>query len=253
MYNIEINCFYGNKNLNKIMWDISNVEFTLKDNIRGVHALDRGNYMFSKNYIPHLFSEVLRCGECSGDMCYRESYNGYKCSNSQKQKGVCTSHSIKEEYLKEYIVKSLRYHVKCKVYKEEFYDWAYEKARCKDIYKMRLNIIDKKIISLKDKFKKVYLDKIVNKIDERNFENMVNNIQTKHALLSSEKNKVLKIMKSNKALDDIYKVYEKSMDDTLQFNNVKKYMIDKLVDSIVVYEDKINKTKQLDINYKFKI
>lgn len=250
MYNIEINCYYGNKNLNKIMWDISNVKFSLKDNIKDVNG--RENYIFSKN-ITHLFLGVLRCGECGGGMCYRESYSGYKCSNSQKKRGVCTSHSIKEEYLREYIVKSLRYHVRYKICKKEFYDWAYEKAKCKDIYKMRLNIIDKKITSLKDKFKKVYLDKIINKIDERNFENIINHIQTKHALLASEKNKVLIAIKSKKASDDVYKMYEKSMDDILQFNNVKSYMIDKLVNSIVVYEDKISNIKRVNINYSFKI
>ncbi|WP_275936081.1 hypothetical protein [Clostridium haemolyticum] len=43
------------------------------------------------------------------------------------------------------------------------------------------------------------------------------------------------------------------MDDILQFNNVKSYMIDKLVNSIVVYEDKINNIKRVNINYSFKI
>ncbi|WP_242946914.1 hypothetical protein [Clostridium haemolyticum] len=72
-------------------------------------------------------------------------------------------------------------------------------------------------------------------------------------MLASEKNKVLIAIKSKKASDDVYKIYEKSMDDILQFNNVKSYMIDKLVNSIVVYEDKINNIKRVNINYSFKI
>lgn len=74
----------------------------------------RGTEYRYKNNVWHAYSRIMSCKECGGKFSYRNSYAGYKCSNSQKGQGRCTAHSIKEEFLNTLVARELeRYFSLC--------------------------------------------------------------------------------------------------------------------------------------------
>jgi len=65
----------------------------------------------------YLFSGLLYCGDCNETMVRKKQRTGgkeytyYVCSGNKKDKAVCSSHRIKEDDLKEMVLKMLRIHV----------------------------------------------------------------------------------------------------------------------------------------------
>ncbi|MED3660960.1 recombinase zinc beta ribbon domain-containing protein [Ureibacillus sp. FSL K6-8385] len=66
-----------------------------------------------KKYITapklHLFTNILFCADCGTGMWYRSNRNGYICgSYARHGKKACTSHTIKENVLKEMILNDIK-------------------------------------------------------------------------------------------------------------------------------------------------
>ena len=65
----------------------------------------------------YLFSGVLRCGGCGGNMVRKKiksaggEYCYYICSNNKNDKSVCSSHRIREDFLSKAVLEMLRTHL----------------------------------------------------------------------------------------------------------------------------------------------
>ncbi|AEB76996.1 recombinase family protein [Clostridium botulinum] len=200
----------------------------------------------------HLFSGILKCNECGGSMSYRGDFKGYKCTNSQMGGGRCTAHSIKEEYL----VKEIRENIKKYINKidstKKFYDLAKVKLEDNNNYKKKLKNIDKELKILDDKFQKIYSDNLNRTINERNFKNLISGIENQQQRLINRKKYIENLYLNNDYKEKIYYEYKTKVDKILNFEEVDRFIIENLIDKIVVSENKITKEKNIDIYYKFK-
>lgn len=199
------------------------------------------------------FSTVIRCNECGGSMSYRKRYEGYKCTNSQSGGGRCTAHSVKEDFLKTTMINNLKQFVSKYINKDEVYENINLLIKDGHDYDRELKSIGKELDKLDRQFQKLYEDKLNDLINERNFENMVKNIQKKQESILQRK---VSLEKLNKKLDrnnDIYKTYKDKIDKILGLQEFDRAIVEALVDKIIVSEDKETRDKKVDIYYKFSV
>lgn len=211
----------------------------------------RGKKYRYKEKAIHPFSTVLMCNECKGSMSYRKKYKGYKCSNSQSGCGRCTSHSVKEEFLKSVIASDFKKFADKEINKELLYNEALKMAKGKLDYDKELKSIEKELESLDNQFGKVYEDKIKGIINGRNAEILINNTQKHQDELISRKSELIKRLSSIKDKNALYDSYKAKIDKILNMEELDRIMVEELIDKIVITEDKFTKKKKIDVYYKF--
>ncbi len=198
----------------------------------------------------HIFSGILRCHECGGSMSYRKKYKGYKCTNSQQGAKRCTAHSIKEDYLKETIISDLKNYVS-KINKAEIYKKAKSKVTKKKNKNSELDTIQRELQKLDKQFEKLYLDKLEEIINERNFKKILENVQARQEKLVKRKEELSKVGDDEKSLDDEYKCYKDKIERIINFEEFDRAIVESLIDRIVVTEDKDTRYKKVQVYYKF--
>ncbi|WMJ79779.1 recombinase family protein [Clostridium sp. MB40-C1] len=204
-----------------------------------------------KGNAKHIFSTVLKCNECDGSMSYNKKYKGYKCSNSQRGGGRCTSHSIKEDYLKGILIEDLKKIVQHEVNKDELYEEAKNIVSKKNSCKKEFKQIETELKKLDIQFENIYVDRVNGVINDRNFENITKGIQQKQNSLLRRKEELLKLEQRQDNKDNLYKIYKNKIDKILSLQEVDRYMVESLIDKIIVHEDKMTRKKSIEICYKF--
>ncbi len=204
-----------------------------------------------KGNAKHIFSTVLKCNECNGSMSYKKRYQGYKCTSSQMGGGRCTAHSVKEEYLKEIIIQDLIKFVEKQVNKDELYEDAKGMISKKNNYEEEIKQIDKELKKLDTQFENVYVDKLNEVINQRNFENITKGIQRRQNSLLQRKEELLELKQRHDDKDNLYKIYKDKIDKILNFQEFDRFIVESLIDKIIISEDKETRKKKIDIYYKF--
>ena len=203
-----------------------------------------------KNEVIHSFSKVLKCGDCHGSMIYRAKYKGYKCANSQRGGGLCTAHSVKEEYLKEIIKANLKEIIDKNINKDKYYDLIKDIALDNNL-KEELLTVEQQLSTLDSKFEKLYEDKLMDIITERNFNNMAGIIQDKQEKLLKRKGQLEKRLSKNIDITYIFQVYKEEIDKILEVKDIDRALVETLVEKIIVKENKEKKEKTVDVYFKF--
>lgn len=212
----------------------------------------RGQEYRYKGDAKHPYSTVLKCNECGGAMSYRKKYEGYKCTNSQKGGGRCSTHSVKEGFLNNIIVHDLERYVAQYIDKERICKTLVQRKENNSKKHNELDSVIKELDKLDRQFQKVYEDKLNEVINERNFENMVSSIQRKQEALSQRKEDLERLNKRLESGNSVYNLYKDLIYKLIQFKLFERETIEKLVEKIIITEDVITKTKKIDIYYKFK-
>lgn len=201
----------------------------------------------------YIFSSVLKCNECGGSMTYRKKFQGYKCTNSQRGGGRCTAHSLKEEELKDIIIKDLNQCSLTKINVQDIYNKIDMFIIKKENHEVKLKNIEIELKKLDRQFEELYLDKVKEKVSERNFKNLLNTIEKKQLKLINQEKEMLSNIEPVDNYNDINMVYKNEIDSVLSFQNLDRTMVESLVEKIIISEDKEMKQKSIDIFYKFKI
>lgn len=204
-----------------------------------------------KNGDIHIFSGVLICGDCDSAMIFRKEYAGYKCANSQKGGGRCTSHSIKESFLIDIVHKDMISFSRSLDRDSIFEDTKDIVEKKYGDIKDRIKNINSELQKCDNKFKKLYEDRLSGIISIRNFENLSKEMQEKQELLNLEKVQCEGILNKMKNIEEEYSEFKVKIDSVLQFEQFSRNTIEELVDRIIVYEDKITGIKTIEIKYKF--
>lgn len=205
-----------------------------------------------KGSTSHIFSAVLKCNECGGSMSYRIKYKGYKCTNSQMGGGRCTAHSIKEADLIGIVKSKLKKFVDTKINKENAYKQINNLKTNDNSYEKQLKKIENDIEKVDKQFQKIYMDKLDGKINERNFQLLSQSIIKKQEELIRKKEVVLEKKKIEDSFEDEYEFYKEEIDKILNLNEFNRDITEKLIDKIIISEDKATKEKGVEIFYKFK-
>lgn len=204
-----------------------------------------------KDQKVHIFSSVLRCNECGGSLCFRNNFNGYKCTNSQTGRKKCTAHSIKEETLMDLVRADLKKYADEFVERKEFYKNLSMLTKKNSSHTSEFRIIENSINKLDKQLESIYQDKTDGVISERNFIKLIYIIQKKQENLLHRKQEIMDSDPDAKNDEDIYRSIVREVDEILNFDNIDRLLIETLIDKIVISEEKGVK-KKIDIYYKFK-
>lgn len=205
-----------------------------------------------KNDKLHPFSGVLKCGDCGGSMCYRKNYQGYKCTNNQTGGERCTAHSVKEDTLKQIIMKDLKKFINEHINIKSIYTHINKELGKENSCEKELDNIEKELKQLDNQFQRIYTDKINKVIIERNAKNLMNSIEKKQDFLLKRRKDIHVDLKKVNNKNSYYEVYKEKIDKILNFEEIDRYIVESFIDKIIIYEKKAAKEKNINIYYKFK-
>lgn len=250
---ITVTSHYGNKDLDEIIKKLVYEKLSI-NKIETIGA-SNSSFELKKTFkCTHIFSEILKCNECGGNMSYKERYKGYKCTNSQKGGGICTAHSIKEDYLLEVIKNSLRSYMENKIDIVELYKMENKKAITADGYRKELKKIERELQKIEKQFEIMSLDKVHGLMSDRSFENLMRALQKKQQFLIIKKSNVEGLMEKSEDESELYyENYKEEINKVLGLNAIDKSITEALIDKIIVSENRFLEEKKVDIYYKFKI
>lgn len=239
---IEVRYHYENKKMSEIIKDLVSID------------LIKGEKNFKEVCRKiHIFSKVLKCNECGGGMCYRDKYMGYKCTNSHKTGGICTSHSVKEEFLVEQIKKALDAYSKEKQNIENEGILQNKKLITAEGYRKELIKIESELLKIESQLEMMLLDDFNISFSECDIEIYMRALQKKQQFLIMKRGNVKSLIKRNEEEGEIYfKVFKDKLDKVLNLSNLDANIIGILIEKIIVSENKDLKEKRVDVYFKFK-
>ncbi|SHJ73646.1 Site-specific DNA recombinase [Clostridium cavendishii DSM 21758] len=197
----------------------------------------------------HLFSTVLQCGDCGGSMCYRKSYEGYKCSNSQRGGGRCTAHSVKEEYLKSILKEELKRLVEEKIDKDKLCDDINKELSKENNDDKELKNIEKELKKLDKKISIIYEDKLNGVINERNFKGIIADIESKQKKLEIRKEQIISRINDTRKQEEIFESYRGYIDKILEFDDFDRETVEKIAKKIVVLKKDGKNKLEIFLNF----
>lgn len=254
---IVVTYHYGNAEIGEIIKNLVSINLPMDkeeiDTLWSNSSSMRKKKTFKIRKKLHIFSGILKCNECGGNMFYKEKYKGYKCTNSQKGGRICTAHSVKEEYLIEIIKKNLKSYFQKTLNMEALYKTENKKSITADGYKKELNKIDRDILKIEEQLEVMYSDKLHGLISDRSFDNLKRALQKRQQFLILKKGNVESLKSKTQNESDLYyEVWKEELDKILNFEDINRSLIEELIDEIVISENKVLKEKKIDIYYKFR-
>lgn len=201
----------------------------------------------------HLLSGLLYCGDCGGKITFQKNQNGTTYTICSKYKRymrtkVCSTHSMKEQMIEEFVKNDLKSIIKGHVDKKRMADTAkkFNSGRAQtDFAKEKINI-QNQIERINNTFKELYDDKRDGVISRDDFARLSASY-TKEREILNDRLKLLNEKNDNesvlKAGEEILKLAEKYLD----FENPDRNLLYNLIDKIEIFED-----KRILIHYKFK-
>ncbi len=215
-------------------------------------VLKRSRSYRYKGEARHPYTPVLRCNECGGSMSYRNKYEGYKCTNSQRGGGRCSSHSIKEEFLNKVIISDLKKYVSEYLNSYEICEALVEKRMKSNKKYNKLDKVIRDLEKLDGRLEKVYEDRFDGVINEETFKTMILSLEQKQLALMGRKTQLEDTSEVLEGEEHYFQFYKEQLDKLINFEIFQANIIQKLVDKIIVTEDKEQKAKKVDIYYRFK-
>lgn len=193
----------------------------------------------------HLFTNFVFCADCGTGLWYRQNRKGYICGRYAKHgKVACTQHSVKEEDLKELILKDIRQ--------------VSEKLNSDKIFNKFKSKIEKTERSSEDKIKKI--DREIEAFKKRKnslLDNLLDETITKEIYKTKSKEITENIYKLELQKTELKKqnpnditnklnIFKTEIEEALKFNEITNEVLSQLVEKI-----KIEENGSATIHYKF--
>lgn len=225
------------------------------------HIFDLTQEMISKKtkarpYIgqTHLFSGMVRCGDCGRMMQYRSDSDTFDCSTF-KQYGskYCSSHKLKgndlNKIIYEVIKKSLIVFNEEK--KQEKEAKAKNKQKSKDLTIIKLSKVDKRLYEINSLKKDIYEDYRNKVLTKEEFLELKNSYQDEENTLIDNKTHLENLIKKNKEENLEYNNWEYLYNKYINVKELNREMLIDYVNDINIYNT--NNNIVIDINYKFNL
>ncbi|WP_265416823.1 recombinase zinc beta ribbon domain-containing protein [Alkalihalobacillus deserti] len=185
----------------------------------------------------HLFTNILFCSDCGKGMWYRSNRKGYICGNYARHgKKACSSHSIKEDLLKDTILTDIKMLVN-EIFQEEYVkQLEAQTKKSKQNLQKQLDKIEKQVNLIKGQ-KRKYINMLAEEIiTQKEYREIVdaNNIEIKE--LVKKKTDLLTAMESEQTVDNIDLLKQEHL-KFLNINELTPKGLHRLINRIEVKAD----------------
>lgn len=204
-------------------------------------------------YRNHMFSGLMLCGDCGGAMGYQKKYEGYRCINSQRGGKRCTSHSIKEAYVKEQIQEDMGGFVKALEGADlsEMIDrWI---SNDEHLLQKNLLSLEKQLSKLESHLSTLYEDRLDGNISKEIFLSLSKKIEKNRNQLLEERTYHLKKLNAIENRDNEKNILKEKIERFLAFQELSRTFVERLIEKIIVFEETELKTKKIEIHYVFQL
>lgn len=207
----------------------------------------RRNSLRRKGDKAHLFTGILKCGDCGSTLVYKQRDNGYKCSKSQEKGSKCTTHFVKEEEL--FNAVNEQFKILLKKHERELlvYKICNEWQAILGIKNLKVSIkyLDKQIKSLNKKIDQAYMRSEEGTLSIKNFIRLEKNYLEQVYKLESQKENLIKMNKNSYILRNRA---TQIINDLIEFKYVDNTVLRNLIKEIRVYQSEI-----IEISWNFNI
>ncbi|MFS0779271.1 recombinase family protein [Neobacillus sp. 3P2-tot-E-2] len=219
-----------------------------REEFEAVQNIMKSRYMKRPKAKIHLFTNVIYCADCGTGLWFLKNRNGYVCGRYRKH-GVraCTSHSVKENYIKETVLDDLRKIISASVDEEGLLKKV--KPKIKKQEQMLSKEIEKKenkISELKKenkKFLKLLANEVIEKLD---YDEAVNENRSEIKKLQSDILQKKEMLKQYTKSTEMLQKVQKELKKVIDINDITPELLHKLMHKIEVKEN-----KDIIIHYRF--
>lgn len=209
--------------------------------------IQRRDSLRRKGDKAHLFTGILKCGDCGSTLVYKQRDGGYKCSKSQEKGSRCTTHFVKEEELfnalKEQFKLLLAEHKKTLLVDRICDEW-YALLGIKNL-KVSIKYLDKQIKSVNKKIDQAYMRSEECTLSIDNFIRLERNyLEQVHKLENQKEN----LIKMNENSNILMNRATQIINDLIEFKYVDNTVLRNLINEIKVYQN-----ETIEINWNFNL
>ena len=211
-----------------------------------------------------IFSGLLYCAECGGKMyqCratnFTEEQKYFICSTYRQGKDLCTTHSIKNVFLYEIVLKNLREAIAYVTeYEAEFVQEAADsRLRERDVEFSRkretLSKAESRIAELDNLFKHLYEDNVTGKLSDERFIKMSHDYELEQSNLKAMAEVLREEIKQQEKQKTNVKAFISAVKKYTDMQQLDAAMLREFIDRIEVsHTDKKSKTREITIVYNF--
>ncbi|GEM_PF-1228933 len=209
--------------------------------------IQRRDSLRRKGDKAHLFTGILKCGDCGSTLVYKQRDRGYKCSKSQEKGSRCTTHFVKEEELFNALKKQFKIllaeHKKTLVVDKICDEW-YALLGIKNL-KVSIKYLDKQIKLFNKKIDQAYMRSEECTLSIENFIRLEKNyLEQVHKLENQKENLIRMNENSNILMNRATKI----INDLIEFKYVDNTVLRNLINEIKVYQN-----ETIEINWNFNL
>lgn len=234
-----------------------------KEDFDTVQKMKKNNDTKTAKGYNYLLKGLVVCGDCGSAMSVRRRTNKrklkenqlevyYCCSNNIRfRNGVCSLHYFKEQKLNDIVINYLKDIFSKYANKSELEKIGkqIEKSIC-ETQNLNDKIIkyNKKINSVKEALKNLYVDKISNIISEDEFLELKEQLEEDRNNYTNKINEINKMIKRNIKDSKESSIIQKRIKEFLELEKINKQILTDLVEKIEIMKD-----KQVKIYVKFNL
>ena len=220
------------------------------ENVSKRMSSNNKNKLRYKNGLIHKFSGVLKCNECGAPMTYKQRYKGYKCSNAERGAGRCTAHSVKEKFLVDKVTENINGYLS-EIDLEKYYGKFNDVRSTEKLLNNEKAKIKKTIDENTKKTITLYDDKIAGIIDDDSFKLILGQITKGNKALELRLKEIEAIVVKTNNIDIALETFKCEIDKLAKLEDLTRFEIEMIVKKIIVSEDKLTKSKSVEIQFYF--
>lgn len=183
----------------------------------------------------HLFTGILKCGDCGHTLIYKQRDRGYKCSESQQNGKECTTHFVKEKELlsavKEQFENIFKNNKKQILIDKICVEWQ----AVLGIKNLKVNIkyLDKQIEELNKKIDRAYQRSEEGTLSIENFIRLEKNYLDQVHKFQNQKENLVQMNKNSYVIKDKARTM---INNFIEFNDIDNTILRNLIKEIKIYQ-----------------
>lgn len=219
-----------------------------REDFEAVQSLMKSRSVKRPKMKKHLFTNYVYCADCGTSLWYLQSRKGYVCGRFKKHGATaCSSHAIKEEYLKNLMLHDLREIVRTGLERERVLTKV-EANMCKAEREQEKRILqlEKEIDKLKAenrKYLKLLADETITKDD---YKEITEYNRQKMEQLQKDIMGVKQSMSQQSKAQDMAQRLSKELEKVLELDDLTPELLHRLVERV-----EVNEHTQVTIHYQF--
>ena len=205
------------------------------------HIMKTKNYV-KKDKKPHLLSGLVKCSDCGGGMTFvKESptrtYMVCMTWRKHAKLGLCTAHTIREDYVLKYVTDTLKELASKHLNKGKILDNT-KIDNPVPKYEKELQDLNNQLEQIKTYISSLYKDKVKGIITDTDFVELSNDFNNERTTIVKRISEIQAKISHNEQIENNSSFTENLLEKFLEFETIDRQTLVLLINKIEVFQDK---------------